>query len=253
METRADEFVTQAREHLTALEQLLLSLEKPGESADDRERLDGCLRLVHSLKGDAGFLGFTTIRTLANAMETVLEAMRDQEAPISAAAIERLLMARDRLATLVDDLDNSHGADLREILAQLEPAATRTQQFWDIDLRQLDEKRTAPLGEFFTRFERCGVASDPRIVLGPHDLTRGLPRGRFTFRLGSAPRCRWKRSASNSGCRRPLRKFGRNGLAAIPRSRGMGPHQRSLTRRAARRARTLGDFEDPQLDLVSDI
>ena len=29
METRADEFVTQSREHLTALEQLLLSLEKP--------------------------------------------------------------------------------------------------------------------------------------------------------------------------------------------------------------------------------
>src|SRR5271154_4122718 len=113
METRADEFVTQAREHLTALEQLLLAPEKPGSPADDRERLDGCLRLVHSLKGDAGFLGLTAIRTLANAMETVLEAARDQEGPISAAVIERLLMARDRLATLVDDLDNSYAADLR--------------------------------------------------------------------------------------------------------------------------------------------
>ena len=98
METRADEFVTQAREHLTVLEQLLLSLEKPGAAAEDRERLDGCLRLVHSLKGDAGFLGFTAIRTLANAMETALETMRDQEAPVSTVAVERLLLARDRLA-----------------------------------------------------------------------------------------------------------------------------------------------------------
>src|SRR3954453_13012972 len=120
METHADEFVIQAREHLTDLEQGLLSLERPGEPADDRERVDRCLRLVHSLKGDAGFLGYTAIRTLANAMETVLEAIRnDEEAPASAAAIERLLVARDRLATLVDDLENSHRADLREILALL--------------------------------------------------------------------------------------------------------------------------------------
>src|SRR4051812_1620479 len=100
MGTREDEFVTQAREHLTVLEQVLLSLEKPGERADNRERIDGCLRLVHSLRGDAGFLGHTAIRTLANAMETVLEAMRDGEVAASAAAIERLLVARDRLATL---------------------------------------------------------------------------------------------------------------------------------------------------------
>ena len=91
METRADEFVTQAREHLAVLEQVLLSLEKPDESADSHERIDRCLRLVHSLKGDAGFLGYTAIRILANAMETMLEVIRNGEAPASAAAIEGLL------------------------------------------------------------------------------------------------------------------------------------------------------------------
>ena len=111
METRADEFVSQAREHLAVLEQVLLSLEKPDESADSQDRIDRCLRLVHSLKGDAGFLGYTAIRILANAMETVREGVRNQEAPASAAAIEQLLVARDRLATLVDDLEGSHGAE----------------------------------------------------------------------------------------------------------------------------------------------
>ena len=53
----ADEFVTQAREHLTVLEQVLLSLEKPGSRTDVRERIDRCFRIVHSIKGDAGFLG----------------------------------------------------------------------------------------------------------------------------------------------------------------------------------------------------
>ena len=190
MATRADEFVTQAREHLMALEQLLLSLEKPAAPADVRERLDGCLRFVHSLKGDAGFLGFTSIRTLANAMETVLESMRDQESPVSALAIEQLLLARDRLATLVDDLDNSHGADLRDILAQLEqlePAPAQVSQSWDIDLRQLDEQRSGRLADFFTKLERSGVVSDPRIILGPHDLTCGLPQGSIHLQVRLAP------------------------------------------------------------------
>ena len=191
METRASEFVTEAREHLTELEQVLLSLEKPGEPADDRDRIDGCLRLVHSLKGDAGFLGYTAIRTLANSMETVLQAMRNLEAPASAAAIERLLVARDRLATLVDDLENSHGADLREILAQLEAvehSTPRLTQPWDIDLRQLNRGPSAPLAEFFATFERLGVIADPCVTMSSYDLTHEVPQGpiHFQAQLASA-------------------------------------------------------------------
>src|SRR5437764_4117884 len=120
MEIQTDEFVTQAREHLTALEQVLLSLEKPDAGGDARERIDRCLRIVHSIKGDAGFLGYTSIRTLANAIETVLEVMRDGVGLASAPAVERLLAGRDLLATLVDDPEDSGRADLGELLSQLE-------------------------------------------------------------------------------------------------------------------------------------
>src|SRR3954447_26491732 len=112
MGIHADEFVTQAREHLTSLEHILLSLEGPDAGTDVRERIDRCLRIVHSIKGDAGFLGYASIRTLANALETVLEVMRDGAGPAPARAVERLLSARDRIASLVDDLENSHEADL---------------------------------------------------------------------------------------------------------------------------------------------
>src|SRR5436853_2193897 len=120
MESRSDEFVTQAREHLTALEQILLSLEKPDAGTDVRERVDRCLRLVHSIKGDAGFLGYTGIRTLANAIETVLENLRIADSPAPAPVVERLLAARDRLATLVDDLENSNHVEIGELISQLE-------------------------------------------------------------------------------------------------------------------------------------
>ena len=252
METRADEFVTQAREHLTVLEQVLLSLEKPGESADNRERIDRCLRLVHSLKGDAGFLGYTAIRTLANAMETVLEAMRNEEAPASAAAIERLLVARDRLATLVDDLENSHGADLREILAQLEPverSPLRVPQPWDIDLRQLDRQRSGRLAEFFSTFERCGVVTDPSHHLASHDLARELPQGSIHFRA---------RLASSMPAEEIRRTLGLPAIAmegqaehALPLSIDLAEwvraSQRSLGTLLADLER-LGNLEDPGLD-----
>src|SRR4051812_28967131 len=106
MGIQADEFVTQAREHLTVLEQVLLTLEKPDTGSAVRERVDRCLRIVHSIKGDAGFLGFTAIRTLANAIETVLENLRIGDSLAPGSVVERLLAARDRLATLVDDLEN---------------------------------------------------------------------------------------------------------------------------------------------------
>jgi HPt (histidine-containing phosphotransfer) domain-containing protein len=202
MEARVNDFVIQSREHLINLEHVLLSLEKPGEATDDRERIDGCLRLVHSLKGDAGFLGYAAIRTLANSMETLLESMRDRQVMASAAAIERLLAARDRLAALVDDLENSDGADLRETLAQLEAvehSPLRPAQLWDIDLRQSDRRPSPGLMEFFSTFERCGVIAVSSIVMASHDLTR------LSFPL----RYRWMRSVANSGCRRQRWKLRR--------------------------------------------
>jgi two-component system chemotaxis sensor kinase CheA len=170
METRADEFVTQAREHLAVLEEVLLSLEKPGESANDRERIDRCLRLVHSLKGDAGFLGCTAVRILANAMETVLEAMRNQVVAVSATSIERLLVARDRLSTLVDDLQSSQGADLREILAQLElieRSPIRVPQLWDVDLRQVDRRARLHRILFHIRAAAASSLSPPSVWRRP--------------------------------------------------------------------------------------
>ena len=180
MEIRANEFVTEAREHLTVLEQILLSLESSSGRGDERERLDHSLRLVHSLKGDAGFLGFTAIRMLANAMETVLEALRDKQVPHSAASIETLLIARDRLAALLDDLEHSREAELGEILAQLDSisgAPNSAEKDWDIDLGDLDSQFGGRLVQWFEQFERGGIVTNPRLELPPHNLALSLPQG----------------------------------------------------------------------------
>lgn len=194
MGTQSDEFVTQAREHLSVLEHVLLSLEKPGGGANARERIDRCLRIVHSIKGDAGFLGYTTIRKLADAIETVLEVMRAEEDLSPAPVVERLLAARDRLASLVDDLENSGRADVGELLIQLEQierSVLGASARWDLDLREVDRLRSGRLAEFFATFDRLGQVRSPEINVGPGDVARGLPEGpvRFRAKLDSpAPR-----------------------------------------------------------------
>ena len=200
MEPQADEFVTQAREHLTVLEQVLLTLEKPEAGTDVRERVDRCLRIVHSIKGDAGFLGYTAIRTLANAFETVLEDMRDEDSPAPASAVERLLAARDRLATPrgrpgKQQPGRPRGTPLPTGAGRQFDAGTPPGR-WDIDLREVDRLRSGRLAEFFASFARLGRDRARRSTWRrrPRPWT---PRGpvRFRARLVSAsPRDEIRRS-----------------------------------------------------------
>ncbi|WP_148591693.1 hybrid sensor histidine kinase/response regulator [Aquisphaera giovannonii] len=190
MAARPDEFVAQAREHLATLEQALLSLEKGGADADPREQADRCLRAVHSIKGDAGFLGYTAIRTLADAMESALEVVRDRVERPRAPAVERLIAAGDRLATLVDDPENSNSADLGGILTRLEQVrrpAPDAADSWAIDLREAARPRSGRLAEYLATLAHLGTVVAPVLVADVGDLREGLPAGplRLEFRLGS--------------------------------------------------------------------
>ena len=249
----ADEFVTQAREHLSVLEHVLLSMEKPEEGTDVRERIDRCLRIVHSIKGDAGFLGYTAVRALADAMENVLEAMRDEGGVAPALDVERLLAARDRLATLVDDLENSHGADLGELLSELERVERSIPEAaaeWEIDLRELDRLRSGRLAGFFTAFARLGVVTAPALDMAPADLASGLPQGpiRFRARLVSATPSDEIRRSLGLPAADPTGEPEQSLPLAVDLGDWVSTGRRTLGALLADLAR-LGDFGDPRLDL----
>src|SRR5262249_31915427 len=152
--------------------------EKADAGTDVRERVDRCLRIVHSIKGDAGFLGYTSVRTLANAIETVLEVLRDEGGLPPAPVVERLLAARDRLATLVDDLEHRGKAAVGDLLSQLDRLERSVRDFpgrWDIALHEVDRLRSGRLAGFFAAFARLGTVSTPEVKIAPGDLALGLP------------------------------------------------------------------------------
>src|SRR5258707_3908311 len=91
-------FLTEAGEHLRALEEALVALEARPE---DAELLNGIFRVAHSLKGDALMVGFPRIADFAHGLADLLERLRDGALAVDSDLISLLLRAVHVLRALV--------------------------------------------------------------------------------------------------------------------------------------------------------
>jgi two-component system chemotaxis sensor kinase CheA len=82
-----EEFISEAREQLEIIEQGTL------------------IRAFHTLKGNAGFLDFTTIGQLAHVLESLLDAARKNELEVNSVLIEIILKSRDTLKQFIDEIE----------------------------------------------------------------------------------------------------------------------------------------------------
>ena len=87
------EFLVESHENLDALDRDLVALEKEPKA---RERIAAVFRTIHTVKGTAGFLGFSRLERLAHAGEHVLSKLRDGTFELTAAHISLLLELVDR-------------------------------------------------------------------------------------------------------------------------------------------------------------
>ena len=113
------EFVNEAREHLANIESQLLGIEEAGAGGDPA-LINDVFRAVHSIKGAAGFMGFTTLGKLAHELENVLNLMRNGQFVADSPAIDTLLKAADKLRWMIDNIERSNEADIGDYLAALE-------------------------------------------------------------------------------------------------------------------------------------
>ncbi len=91
-----NEFLLESEDLLQNLDEALLSMESDGAAADS---LDVAMRALHTIKGNASFLGLTAIVTLAHAGESALEAARDDGAGLASELISALFQASESLRT----------------------------------------------------------------------------------------------------------------------------------------------------------
>ncbi|HSV94111.1 MAG TPA: chemotaxis protein CheA, partial [Desulfobacterales bacterium] len=122
MESKAEyreAFGEESRENLQEWEQALLALEC---DPADREQLNRLFRCIHTLKGSAGFLGFTEFAAVAHVLESRLADVREGTRAFDAALVDRLFAGLDLSRGLVEDfLDGKPpGRDAAGFLRRLE-------------------------------------------------------------------------------------------------------------------------------------
>ncbi|MFH1815160.1 MAG: chemotaxis protein CheA [Pseudomonadota bacterium] len=96
-------FISEAREQLENIEQLLLQLE---ENPQDRDLLDALFRCAHTVKGSAGIFGLMQLVEFAHHVETLLDRMREGHIRLDPSLSTLLLQCNDQILHLVDIASN---------------------------------------------------------------------------------------------------------------------------------------------------
>ena len=118
----ADLFLTESRDHLTALNHLLLEWERDPAAP---EPVGGIFRAVHTIKGMAATMGYAAVADLAHRIESLLDLLRRGERPATPAVLELLFKSADALDRAVGEAvaGRDDPAPLAALVAQLDREA----------------------------------------------------------------------------------------------------------------------------------
>ncbi|PKK88905.1 MAG: hybrid sensor histidine kinase/response regulator [Candidatus Wallbacteria bacterium HGW-Wallbacteria-1] len=136
-------FLEETTEHLETIERDLVALEDTGGSDDIINRI---FRAIHSIKGSAGFLGWTRLKSLAHAMESVLNMMRNKALEPYPEVVTCLLNSSDILRGLVESQEKGFEEELATRITELEglmlPPAEKTTDFPETTADQAKSEET---------------------------------------------------------------------------------------------------------------
>lgn len=103
------DFVVETGEVLEGLDKCFVKLE---DAPGDLGLINEIFRAVHSIKGSAGFLGFTRLVEVAHQSENVLNKLRQQEIQATSETIDIILESVDVLKVLLGEIKESTSAQI---------------------------------------------------------------------------------------------------------------------------------------------
>jgi two-component system chemotaxis sensor kinase CheA len=102
-----EEFIDDANSHLEAVESSLLELEKRGGESPDSGILTALLGNLHTLKGNSGMMGFSSVQQYIHKLESVFKFVVDRTVPLTPELFETFYAAinalRNGFITLAGD------------------------------------------------------------------------------------------------------------------------------------------------------
>ena len=122
----AELFLTESREHVSAINHSLLALER-GAGGD--EPVGAIFRGVHTIKGMSATMGYTAVASLSHELETLLDLVRKGERTVDARLMDLLFRAADLLERAIESAVNGVDAvDVLPMVHQLQSEAGRDSQ-----------------------------------------------------------------------------------------------------------------------------
>ncbi len=116
-------FLSESREHISAINHLLLALERnPGAA----EPVEGMFRAVHTIKGMSATMGYRVVADLAHEMENLMERVRQGRAAAGPELVDLLFAAADALERAVElavEEGDAQQPGIDALLARLRAAA----------------------------------------------------------------------------------------------------------------------------------
>ncbi len=136
----ADLFLTESREHLSAINHLLLELERAPSAP---EPLSAIFRAVHTVKGMSATMGYEAVATLTHELETVLDGVRRGERSLTPTVMDALFEAADVLETAVEQAVQGQDAavDAAPVIERLRAMGRMSGEF-----RAVTAEASAPSG-----------------------------------------------------------------------------------------------------------
>ena len=114
----AELFLTESREHVSAINHSLLELER-GAGGD--EPIGAIFRAVHTIKGMSATMGYTSVASLSHELETLLDSVRRGARAVDEPLMELLFQSTDVLESAVEGAvqGRSNAAEVEGVVARL--------------------------------------------------------------------------------------------------------------------------------------
>lgn len=129
-----NDFLTETTEMIDGLDQKFVELET---QPDNKDLLNEIFRAMHSMKGSAGFLGFTHLVDITHRAESILNKLRQGEMAVAPEIITVILETVDTVKVIMAEIRSS-GTDINI------PVETMSQKLDDILAGKLGQPAAAP-------------------------------------------------------------------------------------------------------------
>ena len=139
MDDLVKEFLVEAYEGLDKVDRDLLALEQDPTA---RDLLDNILRIMHSIKGTCGFLGFSKLESVTHVAENLLTKLRAGDATLNSEIADVLLRTVDAVRAMLTCIEETH-AESEEDYSDLVAVITRLYE-QETDEEDSQETKAAP-------------------------------------------------------------------------------------------------------------